>query len=177
IDDRVASHRVYVIVHEREARETAKMSQQTFEIEERFIEPQLVAGLRMKGKYSNCGKAFSKIARQVGRYIAGKPLFLCYDGEYRENDADFEPCFPIRKEVASEDLNVRTLPGVRCVTLIHRGPYESLGNSYARAFEYVNEKGYEIDLPSREVYLKGPGMIFKGNPKKYLTEIQLPIKE
>ena len=29
--------------------------------------------------------------------------------------------------------------------------------------------------PSREIYLKGPGMFFKGNPHKYVTEIQLPI--
>jgi effector-binding domain-containing protein len=40
----------------------------------------------------------------------------------------------------------------------------------------VKERGYEVTLPTREVYLKGPGMIFRGNPKKYLTEIQLPIK-
>jgi hypothetical protein len=32
-------------------------------------------------------------------------------------------------------------------------------------------------MPTREVYLKGPGMIFKGNPKRYLTEIQVPIRE
>lgn len=31
--------------------------------------------------------------------------------------------------------------------------------------------------PTREVYVKGPGLIFKGNPKNYLTEIQLPFKE
>jgi hypothetical protein len=28
-------------------------------------------------------------------------------------------------------------------------------------------------VPSRELYLKGPGLIFAGNPKKYLTEIQM----
>ena len=33
-----------------------------------------------------------------------------------------------------------------------------------------------IDMPTREVYLKGPGMIFKGNPNKYLTEIQILIR-
>jgi len=27
-----------------------------------------------------------------------------------------------------------------------------------------------------EVYLKGPGMIFRGNPRKYLTEIQVPVE-
>ena len=30
-------------------------------------------------------------------------------------------------------------------------------------------------LPTREVYVKGPGLIFKGNPKNHLTEIQLPF--
>ena len=39
----------------------------------------------------------------------------------------------------------------------------------------ARERKLEIVLPTREVYVKGPGMIFKGNPKNYLTEIQLPI--
>jgi hypothetical protein len=30
--------------------------------------------------------------------------------------------------------------------------------------------------PTREIYLKGPGMIFKGNPENYLTEIQIMIE-
>jgi effector-binding domain-containing protein len=42
-------------------------------------------------------------------------------------------------------------------------------------FDYLREKGYTATLPTREIYLKGPGMIFKGNPKKYLTEIQVVI--
>lgn len=41
---------------------------------------------------------------------------------------------------------------------------------------YVKEKGYRVALPTREVYLKGPGMILKGNPKKYLTEIQMLLE-
>ena len=41
--------------------------------------------------------------------------------------------------------------------------------------KYVKQNGYALTLPTREVYLKGPGMIFRGNPKKYVTEIQLPI--
>ena len=36
--------------------------------------------------------------------------------------------------------------------------------------------GSEVVLPTREVYLKGPGMIFKGNPRNFLTEIQMLIK-
>ena len=39
----------------------------------------------------------------------------------------------------------------------------------------AKEHDYGVILPSREIYLKGPGMIFRGNPKKYVTEIQLLV--
>jgi effector-binding domain-containing protein len=42
--------------------------------------------------------------------------------------------------------------------------------------QQANERKLNLALPTREIYLKGPGMIFKGNPKNYLTEIQLPFK-
>jgi effector-binding domain-containing protein len=135
----------------------------------------LIAGIRMKGKYSDCSEGFARLGKGLGRVICGKPLCLFYDGEYRDGDADFEPCVPIRKELAVAGVSVRALPGARCLTLIHRGPYEQLGRSYAKALRQAEERKLNISLPTREVYLKGPGMIFKGNPKNYLTEIQLPV--
>ncbi len=71
---------------------------------------------------------------------------------------------------------MRELPGGRFVCLLHRGPYEELGRSYRKVFESIEAKGLKPAVPSREVYLKGPGMIFRGNPKKYLTEIQVPVE-
>lgn len=44
-----------------------------------------------------------------------------------------------------------------------------------RILKHVKDQGYEIEAPCREVYVKGPGMIFKGNPRNYLTEIQMPL--
>jgi len=102
---------------------------------------------------------------------------LYYDGEYREDDADLEACIPVRKAVNAEGISVRELPGGRCVSLLHEGPYEELGRSYAKILEYVRKKGYKTVLPTREVYLKGPGMFLRGNPQKYLTEIQILIEE
>jgi effector-binding domain-containing protein len=102
---------------------------------------------------------------------------LHYDHEYRENDADFEACMPIRQGASTAEINVRELPGGRYVTLLHHGPYEELGRSYAKILEYVKQKNYQIATPTREVYLKGPGMIFRGNPKKYLTEIQMLVEK
>ena len=72
---------------------------------------------------------------------------------------------------------MRELPGGPCVALLHQGPYEELGRSYAKILQYIKDEGFEIIRPTREVYLKGPGIIFRGNPKKYLTEIQMLIGE
>ena len=157
------------------------MKDHHFEIEEKTIPPQWIAGYRMRGKYEECGKGFSKLGRKFGRHMKGKPLTLYYDGEYKEDDADFEPCMPLKKEVpvptGSEGMSVRELPEGRCVSLMHLGPYSALQSPYARIMKYIAEKAYETIIPSREVYHKGPGMIFKGNPEKYLTEIQIFLKE
>ncbi|MCA9095899.1 MAG: GyrI-like domain-containing protein, partial [Planctomycetaceae bacterium] len=146
------------------------------EVQLKTLEPLLVAGIRMQGRYSECGKGFGRIARSLGRYICGKPLLLHYDSEYREEDADFEACMPIREHKEVDGVFVRELPGVQCVSLVHKGPYQQLGRSYAKVFEFINERKLKIILPTREVYLKGPGMIFKGNPSNYLTEIQIPVE-
>jgi DNA-binding transcriptional MerR regulator/effector-binding domain-containing protein len=163
-----------IIASEKAARQILEAG--NFAVEEKTFEPMLIAGIRMKGKYSDCGAGFARLGKAVGRYICGKPLNLYYDGEYREDDANFEPCFPIRKEVAVDGVSVRTLPGGRGLALIHRGPYDQLGRSYAKILQQATERKFNLVLPSREVYVKGPGMIFKGNPKNYLTEIQLPFK-
>jgi len=164
-----------VIRQEKEAQMVVKTG--SFNVEEKTVAPQLIAGVRMKGKYSDCGKGFALIGKRLGRHLCGKPLNLYYDGEYREDDADLEACIPVRKAVNAEGISVRELPGGRCVSLLHEGPYDDLGRSYAKILEYVRKKGYKTVLPTREVYLKGPGMFLRGNPRKYLTEIQILIEQ
>ena len=101
---------------------------------------------------------------------------LHYDSEYREDDADFEACLPIRQRKAVEGVSVRELPGTRCVALVHTGPYDQMGRSYAKVLKWIKERNYKVVLPTREVYIKGPGMIFRGDPKNYVTEIQIPVE-
>lgn len=156
-------------------KENKMQTKENFEIEEKEVETILIAGYRMKGKYQEIGKGFSKLGKKFGRHINGKALGLYYDSEYKENEAEFEACFPIRKGSETDGFSVRELKGGRCLALIHKGPYETISESYKKVFTSFNEKGYRKVLPTREVYLKGPGMIFKGNPKNYLTEIQLFI--
>jgi DNA-binding transcriptional MerR regulator/effector-binding domain-containing protein len=152
-----------IIGKEREAQKV--LASANYKVEEKSVEPLLIAGIRMKGKYSECGAGFARLGKAIGRHIAGKALCLYYDGEYREDDANFEPCFPIRKAVEADGISVRELPGARCLSLLHRGPYDQLGRSYARILKKADEAKAKIALPTREVYIKGPGMIFKGTQR------------
>jgi DNA-binding transcriptional MerR regulator len=145
------------------------------EVQEKNIDEQTVMSLRWKGKYSQTGKRIGQVARQAGRFIRGAPFNLYYDGDYKEDGADIESCFPVGQLTGERAKAARVLPGGRCASLIHKGPYEQIGLSYKRIYGYVQRKGYRVIPPVREIYLKGPGMIFRGNPKNYLTEIQIMI--
>jgi len=164
-----------LIENEKEAK--VLLSQNNYAIEEKTLPSQLVAGIRIKGKYSDCSQSFSRLGRAMGWNIAGKPLNLYFDAEYKDEKADFESCFPVKRRKTVAGINLRNLEGGRAVTLLHRGPYDRIGATYAKIFSYINEKGFEVIIPSREIYLKGPGMIFKGRPTHYLTEVQVLISK
>ena len=152
-----------------------KVSENYF-IEEKILDDIIFAGYRFKGKYSEIGKGFRAVSHAAGRYIAGKAMSLYYDKGYMEDGADIESGYPVSKSVKGEAVNCRVMQGGKAVTLIHKGRHENLGNSYEKIFKYINEHKYKTISPNREVYLKGPGIILKGNPEKYLTEIQILIQ-
>jgi len=145
-------------------------------VQEKELPPMLVAGIRTKGKYGDCGPLFGKLCRGAAGAAAGPPMMLIYDQEFKENDADFEACVPLKKAKAIAGADVRELPGGRALTLIHKGPYGEVGPTYERLFKHAKEKGYRALAPCREVYLKGPGMIFRGNPKNYITDVQILVE-
>jgi len=159
---------------EREGKMFATKSE--FQCEEKVLPPMKIAAIRMHAPYSECGKGFSQIGKAMWSQICGPALLLCYDHGYDEI-ANYETCMPVKGGQSKAGIEVCDLPGGRCVSLLHKGPYDQLSRSYEKAIAYANQKGYRLSTPCREVYIKGPGMIFKGNPKNYLTEIQLMIEE
>lgn len=153
--------------------EEEKMSVNDNQIIIKNLPDMIIASIRFKGKYEEVGKAYSELFKKSGRYIAGKPFLLHYDEEYKEENADIEACIPIKKEINADKINCRVLKGGQALTLIHKGPYPTIGKSYKILIDYINKNNLTIQTPTRDIYLKGPGMIFKGNPHKYITEIQV----
>ena len=70
-----------------------------------------IAGIRMRGKYSDCGKVFGKLFSKLFLRVIGKSMLLTYDTECRENDADFEPCFPGNRARELEKIDIQEVSG------------------------------------------------------------------
>jgi len=52
----------------------------------------------------------------------------------------------------------------------------TIGSSYKIIIDHLNENQRRFNLPQREVYLKGPGMILPRSPKNFITEIQFLLE-
>ncbi len=135
-----------------------------------------IASIRYKGRYDQMGDYIGKLFKAVGGNGNGAPFALYYDGEFQEDQADIEVAVPVKKPVNKDGVTTRTLPAVKVVSLCHVGAYHTLSHSYKQLTDYIAIENLETALPSREHYLKGPGMLLKGNEDKYRTELQIPIK-
>ena len=62
------------------------------------------------------------------------------------------------------------------VELLYIGPYEDETPSIERLRSFATERGYTFAGPHEEEYLKGPGMIFRGNPEEYVTILRYAIR-
>lgn len=151
----------------------AEYMEYLFEIKN--LEPVNAVSIRFKGKYSDMGKHMRSLYKAVKGKADGAPFCIYYDEGYKEK-ADIELCIPFKGNVTSNEVTVKQLPVGKAICTQHVGSYETLNEAYKQIIEYANAKGYKMKAPSREIYIKGPGMIFKGNPNKYITEIIIPIE-
>lgn len=145
-----------------------------YKIEIKDIPAVHVATIRYKGKYNDFGKYFGKIYKVIKGDTNGKPFNCYFDDEYKE-EADIESCVPTSKQSYDSEVITKELPQIRAMVTLHNGTYESINIAYKAILDYVVEKNINRLMPSREIYIKGPGMIFKGNPNNYITEIIIPI--
>ncbi|MEW6087456.1 MAG: GyrI-like domain-containing protein [bacterium] len=61
--------------------------------------------------------------------------------------------------------------------ILHTGPYSEETSSIEKLYKFIADNGHKIAGPHEEEYLKGPGMFFKGNPKKYKTIIRYQVEK
>lgn len=144
-------------------------------IEKKEIQPTLVASIKFKGKYSDLNTYVPILYKAVKNNKVGNH-FNCYFDEECVEDANIELCIPIKKRIANAQVVCKTLPKISALYTTHYGGYDTLFLAYRALFKYANAHNLKVLTPIREIYKKSPGMIFKGNPDNYITEILFPFE-
>jgi DNA-binding transcriptional MerR regulator len=146
-----------------------------YEIKVKEYDAVNVSCIRYQGKYSDVGKYIGTIYKAVKNKADGAPFSCYYDEEYKEK-ADILLCVPTKGLIPGTGITAKQLPSIKAIATVHHGGYGSLNLAYKALYDYMKENNLRCKLPYREIYHKGPGIIFKGNPDRYVTEIALPIE-
>lgn len=103
--------------------------------------------------------------------------FISYlDGEYKEKDIKVRYAQAVENfGIESETIKFKKLDSVTAVSLLHKGSYNSLGETYSAIMEFIEKNNYEIIDYPRECYIDG--VWNKDNEDDYLTEIEVPVKK
>lgn len=147
-----------------------------YQIEIRETPPVRVAYMKYKGIATEANKIFPNVFKSIRGKVNGAPFFSYLAMNPETKQGEMELCVPTVENPAGNGIEVKEMPRIKAVCVTHIGSYETLPLAYAAIDKYAADNGLILTLPFREVFIKAPGMFLKGNPDKYITEIQFPIK-
>lgn len=144
------------------------------------IEPQPILGVRIQANMQDLPNIMGDIFGEVFGYIsqngdqpAGMPFsrYHSMDGE----SVDMECGLPVVSTVDGTDrIRSGELPGGTVATVIHKGPYEGLPQTWSAFFEWIGARGLKPAGAPWEVYLTDPGA--EPDTSKWRTQIFFPVK-
>jgi effector-binding domain-containing protein len=153
-----------------------------YEVVLKKVPPMTIASLRETvPTYPDVGRLHGEMDayfRQQGVEESDTCFTIWHDPEYREKDVDAEVAFPIvpGSLKGNERITIRELPGLEtAASVVHQGPYETVGPAYDALTAWIEANGYRITGPDREIYLNNS--THTKNPAEFVTEIQYPVEK
>jgi effector-binding domain-containing protein/DNA-binding transcriptional MerR regulator len=119
---------------------------------------------------------------EIGEYLEKKNarivspcMVIYYDSDKKEDKVDAEIIEPIVGNLEGNDrIKVRNLESVeQMACVVHKGSYQTISFAYNALTKWIQENGYTISGPQRELYLKGEWD--SESADDYITEIQVPV--
>ena len=141
-----------------------------------------VAFLRHAGPYDSVGETWERLMDWAGAECLFGPdthyLGACYDDpEVTAPDKiRYDACVTVDETVKpTGDIGVQTIAGGRFAVVLHEGPYEKLGETYAALLGrwFPTQHIEPSDPPCLEFYLNDPEST---DPEDLLTEIRVRIR-
>jgi DNA-binding transcriptional MerR regulator len=147
------------------------------------IEPMKIASVRgivpqPPDQRSLWDELMGYLTKKEARMI-GTPMAIYHDPEHRERDWDIEVCMPIADDLNPEqNVKVYDLPEVENMAcIVHEGPFATLFEAYDALGKWIDENGYRIVGPARELNIKLPEKMGDQNDPNTINEIQFPVKK
>jgi len=151
----------------------------------RDVPAELVATLDVATVDGDVGRAFYELElriRDAGVRAARPPGGLVRSAVGRSGEPPIEVFVPVRRGAA--DLDVCRLPQQRMATVLHRGPYETVGATRRTLDAWIDAAGLRQGEPVRTLYLQFgaeedlrlPSAFLVSRSADLLTEIQVPLE-
>jgi len=133
--------------------------------------------LEARGSYTGIGALLEETHRQIvaaGLEVVGPPFGLFYDdpGVVPVAELRMRACFPARGGPVPAPLSAASLPSTTVVYAFVGGPYPEIPRAYPGLFAYMDELGWTLDGPVREIYLVNPAAV--ADWSELVAEVQLP---
>jgi AraC family transcriptional regulator len=161
---------------------TVRKGVQTMNVTIKNMTAMRVAFMRHIGPYTEVGATWDKLLPVLGKegLLGGDSMFIgiCHD------DPDVTPLEKIRYDACvtvddqfapTGEVGVQTIPGGEYAVTTHIGPYQKLGETYAKLLgQWLPRSGRELrSSPCFEVYLNAPD---NTEPEDLLTDIYVPLQ-
>jgi len=117
--------------------------------------------------------------QQTDARMIGPPMAIYHDPDFKERDWDIEVVMPLSEQLpASGRVSVYDLPGAeKMACVVHTGPFATILEAYDALAKWIDQNGYQIVGPGRELNLRLPERLGDQNDPDTVNEIQFPVEK
>jgi effector-binding domain-containing protein len=147
------------------------------------IESMTVAFIQVTGHFSQIPAAFGKLyiwISENGYKPVGPSIAVYYNipGQVPDNELQWELRSKLsddvnEREPNKEGLGVKYLEAKYVASVLHKGPYEKVEDTYKSLSLWIENKKIIVNGPPEELYYNNPEKV---PPEELLTEIRFPIQ-
>ena len=146
------------------------------------LQPMRVAFMRHVGPYNEVGKTWEQFTMLLGKegLLGSEPQFIGISHDdpavTPPDKTRYDACVTVDgKFRANGEIGVQVIPGGDYAVLTHFGPYDKLGESYAKLLgQWLPRSGRRLrTTPCLEIYFNSPE---NTEPEDLVTDIHAPLE-
>lgn len=137
--------------------------------------------IMINDSYEKMGSSFTHLIEWMDQKQlepAGPFFAYFYDTvlDFKKDRIKYEVAVEIDKEVEGEDvIQYREDIDKEAVVATYTGPYEQISDAYEKILKWIDENGYKVNGPAREIYIVNRQQGKYVDPDDFKTEIQIPV--